>query len=327
MNEANKAAVTLESPFVHRFWAWMKERFPVVGHGVLIVSYYSSNQFLAETLTRPGETLLYSCGSLLGALTLFCTFFHLRVFDEHKDYDEDCAHYPDRVLQRGLINLTHLKIAGGIAIGLELICAAIWMPLGKPAPLLAVLATLGFSLLMLKEFFVRDWLKKHFLVYAISHMMIMPLLAMVVFSFTTGEYFWTAPGWFWLYAFVGFFVTLNWEISRKIRSPDQEIEGVESYTKIFGTYGAAHAVLIVRVIDTLMVALVGWYLNASIWFYVALIVLFCVCLSGYFRYLQNNNAKNAKRMETWAGMYIIAFDLILAFELIRSHGVSWQWWH
>ena len=319
--------LSMDSPFSSRFLAWMKERFPLISHGILIVSYYSSNQFLAEVLTRPDERLLYTLGSLLGAITLLCIFFHLRVFDEHKDFQEDCRHYPDRVLQRGLISLKHLKIAGVIAIILELACAACWMPTGKPAALVAVLVTLGFSLLMLKEFFVARWLKEHFLIYAMSHMMIMPLIAMVVFSFTTGEYFWNAPGWFWLYAFVGFFVTLNWEISRKIRSPDQEIEGVDSYTQIFGVRGAAHAVLVVRVIDTVLVAVVGWHLNASGWFYVALIGLFCVCLTGYFKYLKDNNAKNAKRMETYAGMYIIAFDLILAFELIRSHGVAFQWWH
>ncbi len=319
--------LSTESPFASRFIAWMKERFPLISHGILIVSYYSSNQFLAEVLTRPDERLFYTLGSLLGAFTLLCIFFHLRIFDEHKDYEEDCRNYPDRVLQKGLISLRHLKIAGAIVIFLELLCAACWMPTGKPAALVAVLATLGFSLLMLKEFFVPQWLKKHFLIYAISHMMIMPLIAMVVFSFTTGEYFWNAPGWFWLYAFVGFFVTLNWEISRKIRSQDQEIDGVDSYTRIFGVRGAAHAVLIVRVIDTLLVAVVGWHLQASVWFYVALIVLFCVCLTGYFNYLSDSNAKNAKRMETYAGIYIIMFDLILAFELIRSHGVSFQWWH
>jgi len=306
--------------------AWMSERFPPVSYGILIASYYSSNQFLAEVLTAPDQKLKYTVGSILGAISLLCIFFQLRVFDEHKDFAQDCLHFPDRILQRGLISLRDLKFSVVITIAVQLACAATWMPQGKPAALIAVLVTMLYSLLMLKEFFASDWLRSHFLVYTISHMMIMPLLAMVVFSFATGEYFWNAPGWFWLYAFVGFFVTLNWEISRKIRSPDQEIEGVDSYTKILGTNGAAHAVVGVRAIDTLLVAFVGWYLQASAWFYLALIVLFGVCLTGYFRFLRQPNAENAKRMESYAGIYIIAFDLILAFELIRSHGVSFQWW-
>lgn len=305
--------------------AYLNQRFPLIGHGILIVSYYSSNQFLAEVLTRPDEKLIYCLGSILGAISIFCLFFHLRVFDEHKDYHEDLKHYPHRVLQSGLITLGDLKVLGAIAIGLEIVLAALWMPLGKPAALIAILVTLGYSVLMLKEFFVPKWLNKNFLIYAVSHMLIMPLMAMVVFSFATGEYFWNAPGWFWVYAFVGFFVTLNWEISRKIRAPEQEIEGVDSYTKIFGTYGAAYAVLIVRVIDTAIVALVGWHIGASLWFYLALVALFCVCLLGFYQYRFHTSVKTAKRMETYAGIYIIAFDLILAVELISRYGVRFAW--
>jgi len=301
--------------------AYFAERFPLVGYGVLIVSYYSSNQFLAEVLTRPGETLVYNFGSLLGGLTILCMFFHLRVFDEHKDFDSDMQHYPNRILQSGLVTLGHLKWLGGLAIGFELVAAAVWMPAGKPAALVAVLVTLGYSVLMLREFFVGEWLNRHFLVYTISHMAIMPLMALVVFSFTTGDYFWEAPVWFWVYGMVGFFVTLNWEISRKIRAPEQERDGIESYTKIFGTYGAAYAVLLVRLVDTMIVAAVGWHLGVSIWFYVALLVLFAICLVSFFQFRFQTSAKTAKRMETFAGIYIIAFDLILAVELITRLGI------
>ena len=325
MNTASTAELTKQSPFGKRLEAYLNQRFPLLSHGILIVSYYSSNQFLAEVLTRPDEKLVYNLGSILGALAIFCTFFHLRVFDEHKDYESDLKYYPERVLQRGLITLGHLKILGAVAIALELVCAAVWMPLGKPAALVAVLVTLGYSVLMLNEFFVSRWLSQRFLLYAISHMLIMPLLAMVVFSFTTGDYFWNAPGWFWFYAFVGFFVTLNWEISRKIRAPEQEIEGVESYTQIFGTYGAAYAVLLVRIFDTAIVALVGWHIGASQWFYIALIVLFGVCLVGFFQYRFRTSPQTAKRMETYAGIYIIAFDLILAVELISRMGIRFAW--
>ena len=317
--------ITRDAPFSKRLLAYLNERFPLVGHGILIVSYYSSNQFLAEILTRPNAKLVYSVGSILGAVTIFCMFFHLRVFDEHKDYQTDLKHYPDRILQSGIITLRDLKILGAIAIAIELAAAALWMPTGKPAALIAVLVAIAYSVLMLKEFFIGEWLSKRFLLYAISHMLIMPLFAMVVFSFATGEYFWHAPGWFWVYAFVGFFVTLNWEISRKIRAPEQEIVGVDSYTKIFGTYGAAYAVLIVRVVDTVIVALVGWHIGASRWFYAALVLLFLICLVGFFQYLFHTSPKTAKRMETYAGIYIIAFDLILAVELIARYGVEFRW--
>ncbi|MFL6198859.1 MAG: UbiA family prenyltransferase [Thermoanaerobaculia bacterium] len=310
--------LTPAAPFPRRLSAYLAERFPVLGHGVLIFAYYSSGQFLARTLDRPGRPMHYDLTSLLGGLTLFFFFFHLRVFDEHKDYAEDLRHYPHRILQSGVVTLRDLKILGGIAIALEIALCA-WR--GR-ATLAAWTAAFVFSLLMLKEFFVRDWLKRHFLIYATSHMMIMPLLSLLVFSFATGRWPWEAPPWYWVYAWVGFFVTLNWEVSRKIRAPEDEIEGVETYTRIFGTYGAAWVVLLIRVIDTGLVSLVGWHLGLSPWFYVALVALFLVSLTGFFQYRRHTNRKTAKRMETYAGMYIIAFDLILAIEIARKLGIA-----
>ena len=177
---------------------------------------------------------------------------------------------------------------------------------------------------MVKEFFVKDWLKRHFLVYASTHMLIMPLFAIVVFSFATRRYAWEAPGWFWLYSFIGFFVAFNWEVSRKIRAPEEEIDGVDSYTKIFGTYGAAYLVLLIRVVDTGLVALVGYHLQVSLWFYIALLTLFGVCMIGFFQYRFWTTPKTARRMETYAGMYIVAFDLTLAIELGRTYGVRFS---
>lgn len=313
-----ESVLTREAPFPRRLSAYLAERFPLLGHGVLIAAYYSSNQFLARVLTEPGRPMHYDLTSLLGALTLFCFFFHLRVFDEHKDYAEDLVHYPQRVLQSGVITLRDLKILGGIAIAAEILLSA----LRGPAALVAWLAAFVFSLLMLKEFFAREWLKRHFLIYATSHLLVMPLLSLMVFSFATGRWPWEAPPWYWMYAWVGFFVTFNWEVSRKIRAPEDEIEGVDSYTRIFGTYGAAYVVLLIRVIDTALVALVGWHLGVSVWFYAALVTLFLVCLIGFFQYRFQTNRKTAKRMETYAGMYIIAFDLILAVEIARLYGME-----
>jgi 4-hydroxybenzoate polyprenyltransferase len=315
---ATASVLTREAPLPRRLAAYLAERFPLLGHGVLIAAYYSSNQFLARVLTEPGQPMHYDGTTLLGAVTLFCFFLHLRVFDEHKDYAEDCRHYPDRVLQRGLVTLRHLRVLGGIAIATEVLLSA----LRGPAALAAWGLAFAFSLLMLKEFFVRDWLKRHFLLYATSHMLLMPLLSLMVFSFATGRYPWEAPPWFWVYAWVGFFVTFNWEVSRKIRAPEDEIEGVETYTRIFGTYGAAYLVLGIRVIDTALVALVGWHLGLAPWFYAALILLFLVCLVGFFQYRTHTNRKTAKRMEVYAGMYIIAFDLILAAAIATKWGVK-----
>ena len=310
--------LTAGSPYFKRLNAYLKERFPLLNHGILIVSYYSSNQFLAQVLQNPDKPVSYSFRSLLGALTLFLIFFHLRIFDEHKDYEDDCKFFPERLLSRGIFKLSELKVLGAIAIMLELILASIC---GVSA-LTGVLIVQFFSVLMLKEFFVGKWLKKHFLVYATSHMLIMPLMSLMVFSFTSGQMPWLADKWYYLYAFVGFFVTFNWEVSRKIRTPEDEREGLDSYSRIFGTYGAAYMVILIRVIDTMMVALVGWHLNLSYRFYLVLVALFLVCCVGLYQFRFNTCRRTAKRMETYAGMYIIVFDLTLAVEILIKNSIN-----
>lgn len=316
--EPAEPALNQASPLVARWRAYFKERFPVLGHGILIASFFSSNQFLAHALTQPGTPVCYDTSSLSGYFAILCFFVHLRIFDDHKDYDEDCRNFPDRVLQRGVISLGELKLMGAVAIAIEFVLAGV----AGAGALIAILAVFGYSLLMLKEFFAREWLKRHFLIYASSHMLVMPLLAVAVFSFATGAFPWQAPGWFWLYSFVGFFVGFNWEVSRKIRAPEEEREGVDSYTKIFGTYGAAYVVLLVRVIDTALVALVGYHLNLSLWFYAALVVLFAVCMIGFIHYRIWTTPQTARRMGLYAAIYIIAFDLTLAVEIARRYGLE-----
>ena len=305
-------------PTLPRRWAaYLAERFPVLGHGVLIFSFYSSNQFLAHALTAPGEPMQYNVGSLLGCLTIFFFFLHLRIFDDHKDYADDCRHFPDRILQRGVVTLRELKWLGALALVLELTFATIC----GPAALAATLIAVGFSVLMLKEFFARDWLRRRFLLYASVHMLVMPLLAMIVYSFATRQFPWSAPVWYWPSSFGGFFVAFNWEVSRKIRAPEEEIDGVDSYTKRFGQFGAAYVVLGVRIVDTALVALVGWHLGLSRMFYGLLIALFLVCMIGFFQYRFGPSPRTARRMATYAGIYIFAFDLILAVELGCTHGI------
>jgi 4-hydroxybenzoate polyprenyltransferase len=300
--------------------AYLNERFPLLSNVVLILSFYSSSQFVAQALSRRGEPMQYDIGSLLGCVTLLAFFLHMRIFDDHKDYAADCRFFPDRVLQRGVVTLSELKITCLIAIVIEFLLAAVC----GVAAVTSLLVAFGFSLLMLKEFFLRDWLKRRFLLYASVHMLVMPLLAMVVWSFSTNQFFWQIPLWYWLYSFVSFFLGFNWEISRKIRVPDEEIDGVDSYTRLFGTYGAAYLVLLMRVIDTVLIAWIALHLGLDAWFYVWLLLLFAICLIGFLQYRFHTSVKTSHQMETYAGLYIVLFDLSLAIALVSKFGIRFS---
>ena len=314
----NKSELTMESPFLKRLNAYIAERFPLHSHLCMVIIYFLANQFLAQVLGNPGNPLRIGWFTALGMLFLFCIFFHLRVFDEHKDYDDDIKHYPERILSRGLITLGHLKILGGIVIVVEIICAAIsgW------SAMVAVGITIIFSWILLHEFFIKRWLKAHFIIYAISHMLIMPLMTATIFSFTMRRPFWEAPFLFWAYAAADFFAFANWEISRKIRLEEDEIEGVSSYSKELGLYTAGYVVLVLRIINTVIAWFVGIYLELGLFYYIGLIVLFLLTLYGLLRFRFKTNRKTAKDLEAYGGSYIILFYFILAAELLRINGIT-----
>jgi len=310
--------VTLNSPFSRRLMAYLAERFPLPSHISMVIIYFLANQFLAQVLGRPGQPLRIGGFSLLGMVFLFCLFFHLRVFDEHKDYVDDCAHYPGRILSRGLITLKDLKILGAAAIAIELLAAFF----SGYFTAVAVVATILFSWVMLHEFFVRTWLRAHFILYAISHMLIMPLMAATIFSFTMRRPFWEAPSLFWAYAAADFFAFSNWEISRKIRLPEDEIEGVSSYSKAFGMFAACYVVMGLRILNTFLAWMIGFYLKLGALYYVGLIVLFLITLFGLLHFRLHPTRQTAKNLEAYGGGYIIFFYLVLAAELVRTHGLS-----
>ncbi len=315
---ADNSELTLESPFGRRLKAYLDERFPLFSHISMVVIYFLANQFLAQVLGRPGEALQIGWFTPVGMLFLFCIFFHLRVFDEHKDYALDIVHYPDRILSRGLITLTHLKILGGVTIAVELCCALFS---GFDAVVAVGIAVL-FSWIMLHEFFVPRWLRAHFILYAIAHMLIMPLITATIFSFTMKRPFWEAPWLFWAYAVADFLAFSNWEISRKIRMPEDEIEGVDSYSGHLGLFTAGYVAMMLRVLNTALAWLVGVYLGLGLFYYAGLIVLFLVCLGGFLHFRLVPSRRTAKNLEAYGGGYIILFYLVLAAELFRIHGVT-----
>jgi 4-hydroxybenzoate polyprenyltransferase len=309
--------VTFSSPFFRRLSAYLDERFPLHSHISMVVIYFLANQFLAQVLSQPRAPLQIGLYTGLGMLFLLCLFFHLRVFDEHKDYGDDCRHYPARILSRGLITLTHLKVLGGVAIATELVVAAIV----GPSAVVAVLSTLMFSWVMLHEFFVRDWLRAHLILYAIAHMLITPLIAATVFSFTTGQPFWDAPRLFWAYAVADFLAFSNWEISRKIRVPGDEIAGVSSYSSELGMFKACYVVVALRVLNTALAWMIGRYLGLGAFYYIGLALLFLFSMTGILLFRFHPGRKTAKALEAYGGGYIIFFYFVLVAELWRKQGL------
>jgi 4-hydroxybenzoate polyprenyltransferase len=192
------------------FGAYLQERFPLQANGVLIVSYFTANYLLARGALWAGEPLQMSWRFPAGCVVLLLMFFHLRVIDEHKDYEQDCIVHPDRILSRGLVSLKQLRHIGWAAVAIELVLSYL---LGLPAFVLC-LVLLGISWLIYKEFYMGETLSRHLLLNAFLHMLVMPVYSLFVFAVATGRFPSSAPEVVLLYAWVSYGVGIGYELAR-----------------------------------------------------------------------------------------------------------------
>ena len=151
-------------PLHSRFWIYLTERFPLHSHGILIAAF----SFSAIGYSRLCQQLPNFIDLKAFLVCIFNTvslFFLLRVFDEHKDAEDDAKFRSELPVPRGLISLKELRNIGLTVFVFQLIISAVTFP--KMLPLYAVV--IAYLLLMGKEFFMADWLKKHQFWYVTTH--------------------------------------------------------------------------------------------------------------------------------------------------------------
>jgi hypothetical protein len=91
---------------------------------------------------------------------------------------------------------------------------------------------------MFKEFFIRDWLRKHFTAYIISHEVLFIPLQLYLFTLTGVALADLNNPNLLLQLVANFTALFGLEVVRKIRAPKEEFGGRDSYTIQYGTKGA-----------------------------------------------------------------------------------------
>ncbi len=233
-------------PVLRGLWAWAWERFPPVVYTVLVALFWGSGARVATALGGGGRL------APAAAVVVLLVFLHLRIMDEHKDYDRDVITHPDRVLSRGLVTLPVLARLGVLAVAVEALVAA---SLGGRA-FAWWAATFAFTLSMRFDhdplgLGIRPWLERHMAVMAFTHNPVVVPLALFVHASTGAPWRW---GYLW-FAALSSAGLLAFEFGRKTRRPEEEIPGVPSYTSTLGQRGAR--ALLAGVYAGLGIALAG----------------------------------------------------------------------
>ena len=299
-----------------RWWVYQRERFPVAAHGPLIAAFSFSAISYSALVRHAGHPPQWR-SFLVAFLSAFLFFLQLRIADEFKDFDEDARYRPYRPVPRGLVTLRDLAVVWVICILIQL-GLALWLALPLLLPLVVTWAYLA---LMSKEFFLRRWLKSNPIVYMVSHMMIMPLVDLYTTAcdWVPAGYRKPPDGLLW-FLVVSFFNGMVIEIGRKIRSPHDEEEGVETYSFLWGR-GAASAVWIGVILVTGSAAVMA---ARGIAFAVPALCVIAVMLAlavvTVLLFLHNPKPGRGKWIETVAGIWSLALYLTLGTVpiLLRS---------
>lgn len=217
---------------VQRLWIYQSERIPLGKTAILLAVFSAASINVSAFLA---DRALPGWGAYATAfLVSLIIFIQLRACDEFKDAEDDRLYRPERPVPRGLVSLKLI-----LTIGAGLVPVAVLVTLSYHAPLLLLLGLVWLWLgLMTIEFFVPHWLKARPVLYLISHMAIMPLLDL----FVTGAEWMAADG--GPAATLALFLVLSFvngcvlEIGRKIWAPDNEREGVDSYSRLWGISSA-----------------------------------------------------------------------------------------
>lgn len=224
----------------NRWWVYQRERFPILAHGPLILAFSSSAVSFSFLLrTDSGWPAWQSVVAAFVTCLLF--FLQLRLADEFKDFEEDSRFRPYRPVPRGLVTLRELGVLF-VCAGVIQLLVALWL---APRMVLLLLVPWLYLAGMSKEFFAREWLKARPITYLWTHMLIMPL---VDFYATGCDWLATGmrlpSGLAWFLA-ASFFNGIVIEVGRKIRSPQDEERGVQTYSVIWGRSIAVRAWLAV----------------------------------------------------------------------------------
>ncbi len=294
---------------------WLSERVPAPIQVWGIVLY-----FTCAATAAWGQTGSWSFRGvdILGALAALSIFVLIRIADEHKDYEDDNLNHPERPVQRGIITLGQLRGLAVAIFGFQLL-ASVMADQGFGRTVVAWLVVMIWLGLMTKEFFVHEWLKTQLLIYAVSHMLIMPMIGWWFLQFGVPE---TTPslisgGLVMLALFLSGF---EGEIVRKTWGPDEEIDGVDSYSKIFGARGSIGVVMALHALVTgNLIFLLGKITES--WANAYTLIMGFVGVAAYasfLAYYRKPSAKGRKMNEASVGMTVLIGFILIIVAIARS---------
>ncbi|BBM57180.1 hypothetical protein JMUB4039_1158 [Leptotrichia trevisanii] len=327
--------------YIKNFKIYLNERFPLGKNSFFVLIFTLSGYIYTSLLYNSKIMYLFTNGVKIGIfqykiialfIIIFMFFFQLRITDEFKDYEEDLKYRAYRPVQRGIISLKTLGKVGIATVIIQIMLAHVI----DPEIIYFMIFVWIYMFLMAKEFFIKKWLTKRILIYALSHVVIMVFITLVIVEATQ----YIVPKnifdvfilqWYRHnidFALIPLF-TLNYlngivlEIGRKTRRADEEEHGVQTYSKLWGRKKAVVVLSLLFVIEYFLVILGLAHTYEKYFFFGELTLLVILIVSIYFMIKFLKKDLSGKIVETVSGLWIIFSSICMGllpylfFSLIK----------
>ena len=323
MNENNINSKKSIIQYIKNFKIYLNERFPLGKNSFFVLIFTLSGYIYTSLLYNSKIMYLFTNGVKIGIfqykiialfIIIFMFFFQLRITDEFKDYEEDLKYRAYRPVQRGVVTLKTLGKIGIATVTIQIILAHVI----DPEIIYFMIFVWIYMFLMAKEFFIKKWLTKRILIYALSHVVIMVFITLVIVEATQ----YIVPKnifdvfilqWYRHnidFALIPLFA-LNYlngivlEIGRKTRRADEEEHGVQTYSKLWGRKKAVVILSLLFVIEYLLVILGLVHTYEKYFLFSGLTLLVILIVSIYFMIKFLKKDLSGKIVETVSGLWII----------------------
>ena len=308
-----------------KWWTYQKERFPLAQYVPMIIVFafagisYSQRignivfdnwecpaNAICVDVRAPMEPIHY----VAAILTTLIWFMLLRIADEHKDYEEDKKYRPYRAVPRGLITLKELRYLAIILLVVQF-GLTLWL---NVALLFTLFIAYSWFFLMNIEFGAPKWLKKQHTIYLLSHMVMMLLINFYLTSIEWASYtfyFILIP-----YLLAGYAAGLVFEVGRKIRSGEEEEEGVDTYTAVWGTRKSV-LVWLTCVAASLITVFISAHIIGAGGIVIAIFApLYLIAIYFSTKFIKMPTKTNAKFFKIFPAVWLLLIYLVLGI-------VSW----
>lgn len=292
-----------------RFVIYQKERFPFA-----ILIFTTLSVVLSSAAIVLGNNFSFSAywkQILIGTLTCLFFMFSIRVFDDHKDKFFDGSFHKNRPIQRGLIklselnkiNLISLVIQGGINLIFSFYSFIFWC------------VALVYSLIAKKEFFIKKYIRKKFVLYNILNLMQIFFLQIYLYALLKPDFSIEDP----LLAAHFIFVLSNAgiiEVARKLKSKNEESGGKDTYSERYGALKASLIYFSICAFSLILFLVMFFSLSNS--FLILFLSIAAILLAGIsiIYYFLKRNKTSSKIVEGIALVFYLTMHLLLVGAVI-----------